>query len=416
MQELILAEAVEFWCGTASIKFEVLLEFALAAKECESSLLSQYRKTSGISAIPYFHAFYESLIQRRDHRGTRQSDQPEAQRSLPDLVCLHREKRCSDPRDRVYALLSLVRQRVSPGMEHLAANYQLSRLELFFGLLTHAHKKRVIDYNMVYDLIKALEVDWPKWPRDAVAPASNFLASPNDSVNPWHRVWSSPRRYTLQLSGRASVTWVMKPRPTSEGLVGPATHLLWYPFLGRYHDSHGARWIYGLSARKIKFGSLIYEFNRVSYDGMTVCIPDGEGILPDDANMKERPLRFARSAVCEIDNSYHKDRISFQELFDRPDVPMLVSLSAPGYDFMFADDQQAPARMIRVSKWPSEGRDDVAREQSPANELEVSVDARLMASLINMGLKKSSPKAFGDWPQDVSNYQTSRYRERHKRE
>jgi hypothetical protein len=118
VQEFILARDLVLLCGQSSLELRSLVSFYMRLEKTFSS-----NTWSGFLRSPA-----ATLLQQRMQRAS-------ADRSLSTLIINNQATQCSDPRDRVYAMLGLTSKEFTNPDRKLAANYSMETRELLLEVI-----------------------------------------------------------------------------------------------------------------------------------------------------------------------------------------------------------------------------------------------------------------------------------------
>ena len=113
VQELVLARRVFLWFGAGKLELPIFQKWYEAAQE---------------KAIFESNMNLDQILARKYG-----SVQDETSDKLEDMICAFADTKCKDPRDKVYAFLSL--QRPGGRGESIKPDYNISGLELFFDVV-----------------------------------------------------------------------------------------------------------------------------------------------------------------------------------------------------------------------------------------------------------------------------------------
>ena len=115
LQEVLLASNVFLLCGEESVKFD------------DDDFISAANSWRYTPNPPFMWELMTWLVEGRDVARAKQ------QRTLSGLLAITSQRLCSDPRDRVFGILSLL----DPAQTPFVADYTLSRMELAARVLQH---------------------------------------------------------------------------------------------------------------------------------------------------------------------------------------------------------------------------------------------------------------------------------------
>lgn len=142
IQEFLLAKDVQIYCGNSCTTFwnfrsELCDMIDMDSLESDSSKWRRDAKSSQFAALP--------LLMNR------QADKhPELSRPPHELLIDHREAKCTDPRDRVFSLLSLTTPNEQRLLRRLLPDYSLSEDQVIIFALAHLlHFTRLMDFDLL---------------------------------------------------------------------------------------------------------------------------------------------------------------------------------------------------------------------------------------------------------------------------
>lgn len=151
IQEFALAKSVYVLCGNGIMLWKHLRTFWSLAytKQTQKVPWIAYPRLPTTDIRPRNDVLtrFDSLEGSRMHA-----------RNLEELLLLHYNAGCTDPRDRIFALLSLVKQgKVSQQKKSLVPNYRASRLQLAYDVATCVHP---LTLPLIQYTLLALEIDF----------------------------------------------------------------------------------------------------------------------------------------------------------------------------------------------------------------------------------------------------------------
>ncbi|KAK4496540.1 hypothetical protein PRZ48_012520 [Zasmidium cellare] len=125
-QELVQAKAVLLMCGNTSISWKAFVDFSELAQSC-----SPARRPESFEHVAFKASPALAMI-RQVHQATGEES------ALFDLILASRLLACSEPRDKVYALLGVART----GQQSIRPDYSASLLQLANSVLRGHHSTR----------------------------------------------------------------------------------------------------------------------------------------------------------------------------------------------------------------------------------------------------------------------------------
>lgn len=117
--------------------------------------------------------------------------------SLDELLFAFSNAKCSDPRDRVYALLSLVRDRRPHGSTSLLPDYTISAEQLYYRVLSHLRYSPSLAEHKTWSHFRAvlfLALDLNPWPNETSFHLHDALYKITGSIS-WQRMAASFESY-----------------------------------------------------------------------------------------------------------------------------------------------------------------------------------------------------------------------------
>ncbi len=147
VQEIVLARSILLHCGNSELKWEDITKLLTGSKTSE--LLKHFLKWSDPLTSSDLHAGANRIRALVEHRSREQNLHNLFPDSLYligifDLVIACKETKCSDKRDKVYALLSLCRVETE-----VEPDYKINIEELFVKLFAQETRLAYYDFNQV---------------------------------------------------------------------------------------------------------------------------------------------------------------------------------------------------------------------------------------------------------------------------
>ena len=152
IQEIALAKSVTVHCGDNAMEWSNLIESRLGYDEVESSA----RDNAQVTPHHWRRPTDDKVVFLNVLRQTVTKDAMKRPKGILDLIVRARHAECEDPRDRLYALLSMEDQKAASvaGTEVIVPDYRISIAELFVDV----YRKRVLHGKGTYrDVIKLTE-------------------------------------------------------------------------------------------------------------------------------------------------------------------------------------------------------------------------------------------------------------------
>ncbi|ORY14533.1 heterokaryon incompatibility protein-domain-containing protein [Clohesyomyces aquaticus] len=242
----ILADAARFYAvHTRSCCSKVA---AIMSQDCLKVLLDFSQR---ISAIEIFRKAYnaensneEEAAQELESLNTEIGSDEIEERSLLSLLQQFRDRQATDPRDKIYALLSLVKHR--PGQQILSPDYSLSEIEVFRG----ATLKCISDTGSLSVLnstfIRKLRQDLPTWMPDWGAPGEYTRGGRTEALALYNSYIRFSNRLSklIRLAGRyvGAVTNVGDIMWSGNALTAKATLLQWIETINGPSETKRITW------------------------------------------------------------------------------------------------------------------------------------------------------------------------------
>ena len=190
IQAFLNARILEVWCGSAAVSGEILTYLPIEAAHADSACLSCARRLPDI------------WFGMKSMSAARKPDYDTSNRSLGSMFFQFRMEsaQCSDVRDRIFSLLSLV----SPEAPHyylIVVDYSKSLAEFFFYLLDSSYEEwaqtRVADNNGSPRLIAVILAYIL-----GVAKQHEVQAKIEELEEDWRTSWDRPTQMGRQMPPR----------------------------------------------------------------------------------------------------------------------------------------------------------------------------------------------------------------------
>lgn len=270
VQEIVLARQIVIQCGRESIKWDSLLFWS---HNTNSIRAASGDDSGGNKYFPIQRYEVDHLVQERADRA-KQSRKA----GLLSMMYTHAHKKCEDPRDRVYAMLSMTGYTFVglPEVEPIVPDYQKPAEDLIFHLLTHVNIPKSTSWIFLSTYIDLLQPRWVKEPslgalesrwQDLLAVNQNFMvtASPLGRIS---TLWQP--KYSTTLQGCYGFT-ISTPLRDVQGRVGPSNYS-------------------GLVRGTPQIGDMVYD---LGYFG-------GAGFVVRDVQKYTMDAGFQRLTICDV--------------------------------------------------------------------------------------------------------------------
>jgi hypothetical protein len=183
VQEAVVARSILFVCGSLFMRYDTLVSVAIALGNAESTycLLSRRARLG--------RKFLRDLNRIRHEDHSRSDVNRSSRSSLIDLIVDNAFRRCSDPRDRLYALAGLISD---PTCLPYGADYEKDAAEIYTDFAVHGISQhgcsQILSYCYLHpDRMDGL-VSWaPDWTLQRIGSFSG--ANDPQVTNLYHSSW-----------------------------------------------------------------------------------------------------------------------------------------------------------------------------------------------------------------------------------
>ena len=288
VQEIVLARQISLQCGSVKIGWDSFLFWsyntnAIRSATGDNSVSGKY--------WPIRRYEVDHLVQQRADAVTGAvSEGYNARHDLLALVQTHARKHCEDPRDRVYAMLSMANP-VPSGLsvKLIEPDYEKSSEDLLFDLLTHARPDGRTGWLFLDSWLKSFK---PAWLWASGLPSLDSLC---------HTIWNVPQAYRIKAYpvGKISKCWkaiTVYGQGTSKRCHGFSIQTPLRYKNGRPETSRFT----GLNGGEARPGDMAYNLQDLGGAGFIVRRIPGDAGLPQRSNVcgLEELFEFIGSTHC----------------------------------------------------------------------------------------------------------------------